>query len=56
MNAPYDLKADEKRLAEERKRIVRDGGDLVGAKLRSRLEKTWHTPPGVIGWLSSVDH
>jgi cytochrome c oxidase subunit I len=56
VNAPYDRQADEKRLEQERRKIVRDGGEMVGAKLRSRLEKTWDRPPGVIGWLASVDH
>ena len=36
--------------------IARDGPDLTGVKLDARLEATWATPPGVIGWLSSVDH
>ena len=52
----YDRAADEKRLAEERKHIARDGPDLKGAKLEARLEATWRRPPGFIGWLSTVDH
>jgi cytochrome c oxidase subunit I len=56
MSAAYDKEADDRRLAEERKKIARDGPDLTGPKLAARLEKTWRTPPGIIGWLSSVDH
>ena len=52
----YDRAADEKRLAEERKHIARDGPDLKGAKLEARLGATWRRPPGFIGWLSTVDH
>ena len=37
-------------------KIARDGPQLTGPKLHERLEKTWATPKGVIGWLSSVDH
>src|SRR3954463_16117545 len=48
--------ADERRLAEERKKIVRDGPKLRGAKLAARLERTWDRPPGFIGWLPPVDH
>src|SRR4051812_44949254 len=48
--------ADERRLAEERKKIVRDGPKLKGAKLAARLERTWDRPPGFIGWLATVDH
>ena len=56
MSAAYDKEADDRRLAEERKKIARDGPDLTGPKLAARLDKTWRTPPGIIGWLSSVDH
>ena len=52
----YDRAADEKRLAEERKHIARDGPDLKGARLEARLGATWRRPPGFIGWLSTVDH
>ena len=52
----YDHAADEKRLAEERKHIARDGPDLKGARLEARLEASWRRPPGFIGWLSTVDH
>lgn len=57
MREPYDKEADDRRLAEERKHIARDGpNDLTGAELAARLDKTWATPPGFLGWLSSVDH
>ena len=38
------------------KRSLRDGPDLTGAELEQRLALTWRQPPGLIGWLSSVDH
>jgi len=47
---------EDKRLAAERKKIVRDGPKLTGAKLESRLELTWKRPPGILGWLATVDH
>jgi cytochrome c oxidase subunit 1 len=47
---------EERRLAEERKKIVRDGPELKGARLEARLERTWHRPPGILGWLATVDH
>ena len=40
----------------ERKKIARDGPKLKGAKLAARLERTWRRPPGIIGWLATVDH
>ncbi len=52
----YDRQADEKRLAEERTKIVRDGPRLKGAKLAARLDRAWRRPPGFIGWLATVDH
>jgi cytochrome c oxidase subunit 1 len=52
----YDRERDEKRLAEERKKIARDGPKLSGAKLAARLERTWARPPGFLGWLATVDH
>jgi cytochrome c oxidase subunit 1 len=52
----YDRELDEKRLAEERKKIVRDGPKLKGAKLEARLDRAWARPPGIIGWLATVDH
>ena len=36
--------------------VPRDGPKLTGAKLEKKLFETWRTPPGFIGWLSSVDH
>src|SRR5215213_8889596 len=56
MSESYDRESDEKRLAAERKKIVRDGPKLTGAKLEARLERTWARPPGILGWLATVDH
>ena len=53
---PAEHDKEERRLAEERKRIVRDGPKLKGAKLEARLERTWRRPPGLLGWLATVDH
>jgi cytochrome c oxidase subunit 1 len=50
------LRKEDERLARERKKIVRDGPKLTGAKLEARLERTWSRPPGIIGWLATVDH
>src|SRR3569833_627276 len=50
------VEEEDRRLAEERKKIVRDGPKLSGAKLAARLDRTWSRPPGIIGWLSTVDH
>src|SRR5207248_290391 len=50
------VQEEEKRLAAERKEIARDGGALKGAKLAARLEHTWMRPPGLLGWLATVDH
>ena len=36
--------------------LPRDGKDLTGPKLDRRLAKTWGRPPGLVGWLASVDH
>jgi len=47
---------EDKRLAAERKKIVRDGPKLTGAKLEATLERTWKRPPGILGWLATVDH
>src|SRR4051794_10262646 len=52
----YDREKDEKRLARERKKIARDGADLKGARLEARLDRTWSRPPGILGWLATVDH
>jgi cytochrome c oxidase subunit 1 len=37
-------------------KVPRDGPKLTGAKLSSALDRSWARPPGLIGWLSSVDH
>jgi cytochrome c oxidase subunit 1 len=37
-------------------KVPRDGPDLTGPELETRLERTWSRPRGLIGWLSSVDH
>src|SRR5690348_11100889 len=50
------VREEDKRLAAERKKIVRDGPKLTGAKLEARLDRTWRRPPGIIGWLATVDH
>ena len=56
MNAPERIREQDERLAKERKAIVRDGPKLKGAKLDARLERTWRRPPGILGWLATVDH
>src|SRR5438067_3324448 len=50
------VQEEEKRLAAERKKIARDGGGLKGAKLAARLDRAWMRPPGILGWLATVDH
>src|SRR3569623_903644 len=50
------VEQEDKRLAEERKSIVRDGPKLTGAALEARLEATWRRPRGLVGWLATVDH
>ena len=50
------VEAENRRLAQERKKIARDGPKLKGEKLAARLDFTWRRPPGIIGWLASVDH
>ena len=50
------VEAENRRLAEERKKIARDGPKLKGEKLSARLERTWRRPPGIVGWLATVDH
>ncbi len=50
------VEAENRRLAEERKKIVRDGPKMTGEKLAARLFGTWRRPPGIIGWLATVDH
>jgi cytochrome c oxidase subunit 1 len=50
------VEAENRRLAEERKKIARDGPKLKGEKLAARLDAAWRRPPGIIGWLATVDH
>jgi cytochrome c oxidase subunit I len=38
------------------KELPRDGGALTGKALHKRLERTWASQPGLIGWLSEVNH
>jgi cytochrome c oxidase subunit 1 len=50
------VREEDARLERERKKIVRDGPKLTGGELAARLERTWSRPPGIIGWLATVDH
>ncbi|HEX5230622.1 MAG TPA: cbb3-type cytochrome c oxidase subunit I, partial [Bradyrhizobium sp.] len=50
------VEEEDRRLAQERKKIARDGPRLKGEKLAARLDFTWRRPPGIIGWLATVDH
>ena len=36
--------------------IARDGPELFGTELNDRLTRTWADGPGLLGWLSTVDH
>ena len=56
MNAPDRIREQDEKLARERKAIVRDGPKLKGAELAARLDRTWRRPPGILGWLATVDH
>src|SRR6476646_7145111 len=56
MNELTCVREEDERLARERKKIVRDGPKLKGARLGARLERTWRRPRGFIGWLATVDH
>jgi cytochrome c oxidase subunit 1 len=56
MTAAEDNRQEEERLARERETIARDGPNLTGAQLEGRLERAWRRPPGIIGWLATVDH
>jgi cytochrome c oxidase subunit I len=56
MNLPDRIRQEDERLAKEREKIARDGPKLTGAKLEARLERAWRRPPGIIGWLATVDH
>jgi cytochrome c oxidase subunit 1 len=56
VNAPDRIREQDEKLARERKAIVRDGPKLKGAELAARLDRTWRRPPGILGWLATVDH
>jgi cytochrome c oxidase subunit 1 len=56
MNEPQAVREEDQRLARERAKIARDGPKLTGAKLEARLDRAWHRPPGILGWLATVDH
>jgi cytochrome c oxidase subunit I len=56
MNLPEKVHREDERLAQERKKIARDGPKLTGEKLDARLTLSWRRPPGIIGWLATVDH
>src|SRR4051812_47336825 len=34
----------------------RDGPDFTGTALNERLAQTWSDPPGLWGWITTVDH
>jgi cytochrome c oxidase subunit 1 len=50
------IEEENRRLEKERAKIARDGPRLTGDELAARLDRTWKRPPGIIGWLSTVDH
>ena len=50
------VEQENRRLAAERNKIARDGPKLTGEKLAARLDATWRRPPGILGWLATVDH
>ncbi|HEX8842616.1 MAG TPA: cytochrome c oxidase subunit I [Sphingomicrobium sp.] len=50
------IEEENRELEKERKKIARDGPKLKGDALAARLDRTWKRPPGIIGWLSTVDH
>jgi cytochrome c oxidase subunit 1 len=56
MNRPEHIRKEDERLAREREKIARDGPELTGEELEKRLERTWARPPGILGWLATVDH
>ncbi|HET7280976.1 MAG TPA: cytochrome c oxidase subunit I [Sphingomicrobium sp.] len=56
MNRPEHVRKEDERLAKERETIARDGPQLTGDELRARLDRAWRRPPGIIGWLATVDH
>jgi cytochrome c oxidase subunit I len=51
-----EVEQENRELAKKRKKLVRDGPDMKGAELDARLEATWMRPPGILGWLATVDH
>jgi cytochrome c oxidase subunit 1 len=53
---PERVRQEDERLARERKKIIRDSPSFTGARLEARLDRTWRRPPGIIGWLATVDH
>lgn len=56
MKRPEHIRKEDERLAREREKIARDGPELTGEELEKRLERTWSRPPGILGWLATVDH
>src|SRR5256885_9047056 len=51
-----EVRKEDERLAKGRARLARDGPKLSGARLEARLEGAWRRPPGILGWLATVDH
>jgi cytochrome c oxidase subunit 1 len=56
MTARQPIEEENRKLDAERKKIARDGPKLTGEKLAARLDASWRRPPGIIGWLATVDH
>lgn len=56
MNEPARIREQDEQLARERRKVARDGPKLTGAKLATRLDRTWRRPAGILGWLATVDH
>jgi cytochrome c oxidase subunit 1 len=56
MTARQPIEKENRKLDAERKKIARDGPKLTGEKLAARLDASWRRPPGIIGWLATVDH
>ena len=54
MSAAYDKQAAER--DRKAKKMLRDGPDFTGAELERTLEHTWSRQPGLLGWLTTVDH
>ena len=53
---PQRVREEDERLAKERAKLARDGPKLKGARLEARLQRAWRRPPGILGWLATVDH